>query len=105
MGTDGHTASWFPNSKALATALNESAGGWCCPVTDAPVMPQRMTLSWALLSKCRHLFLHFEGAEKDAVFQRASATDAVHNLNEMPVRTLLTQSSVVVSLYRTEGKS
>ncbi|MCA6062306.1 6-phosphogluconolactonase [Thalassolituus marinus] len=104
MGTDGHTASWFPHSKALASALNEAGGAWCCPVMDAPSMPQRMTLTWSLLAQCRHLFLHFEGPDKDQVFSRACFADDVHNLNEMPVRTLIGQSSVTLSLYRTQGE-
>ena len=65
MGTDGHTASWFPQSQALARALDEAGGAWCCPVTDAPSFPQRMTLTWSFLAGCRHLFLHFEGQEKE----------------------------------------
>lgn len=103
MGTDGHTASWFPHSKALASALNEAGGAWCCPVTDAPVMPQRMTLSWSFLAACRHLFLHFEGPDKDEVFRRALAADQAQNLTDMPVRTVLAQSAVPLSIYRTEG--
>ena len=101
MGTDGHTASWFPQSKALAKALDEAGGAWCCPVTDAPAFPQRMTLSWSFLSGCRHLFLHFEGAEKDATFNRVMDPADIQNLTAMPVRTVLSQSAVPLSLYRT----
>ena len=102
MGTDGHTASWFPHSKALARALNEAGGARCCPVDDAPQIAQRMTLSWSFLAGCRHLFLHFEGAEKDAVYARATAPEQIQNLTAMPVRTVLSQSSVPLTLYRTE---
>ncbi|MDK2779344.1 MAG: 6-phosphogluconolactonase [Pseudomonadota bacterium] len=104
MGTDGHTASWFPHSQALARALNEAGGAWCCPVDDAPSMPQRMTLSWSLLAGCRHLFLHFEGSAKDAVYAQATRPDQIQNLTDMPVRTLLSQSAVPLSLYRTENR-
>lgn len=103
MGMDGHTASWFPHSKALTQALNESTGARCCPVLDAPVMPQRMTLSWSFIAACRHVFLHFEGAEKNSVFERATNAQDIHNLTEMPVRTLLSQSSVPLTIYRSEG--
>jgi len=101
MGSDGHTASWFPQSKALAKGLDEAGGAWCCPVNDAPSFPQRMTLSWSFLAGCRHLFLHFEGAEKDKVFEQATDPAQIQNLTTMPVRTLLSQSAVPLSLYRT----
>ncbi|MAD46891.1 MAG: 6-phosphogluconolactonase [Oceanospirillaceae bacterium] len=101
MGTDGHTASWFPQSQALARALDEAGGAWCCPVTDAPSFPQRMTLTWSFLAGCRHLFLHFEGQEKDEVFTRVTDPAQIQNLTAMPVRTILSQSAVPLSLYRT----
>src|SRR5690606_38006795 len=92
LGHDGHTASWFPHSQSLSKAMSSSNAAWCCPVTDAPEHLQRMTLTWNLLSGCRHIFLHFEGEEKDAVFSRAEDPAHIHDNARMPVRTLLTQS-------------
>lgn len=103
LGSDGHTASWFPHSAVLDKAMNRTNSAWCCPVTDAPEFPLRMTLSWNLLSGCRHLFLHFEGAEKDAVFISASDPDCMNDHIRMPVRLLLTQTEVPLSIYRTGG--
>ena len=62
---------------------------------------QRMTLSWNLLSGCRHLFLHFEGTDKDAVFAAASDPAQLHDNAAMPVRMLLSQGDVPLSIYRT----
>jgi len=101
LGHDGHTASWFPHSAALANAMSSSNAAWCCPVTDAPQHLQRMTLTWNLLSGCRHLFLHFEGPDKDAVFAAASDPAQLHDNAAMPVRTLLSQGDVPLSIYRT----
>ncbi|WP_430462033.1 6-phosphogluconolactonase [Thalassolituus sp. LLYu03] len=103
LGLDGHTASWFPGSKALPALLSESGNARCCPVTDAPVMPQRMSLTWSFLAACRHLFLHFEGADKNAVFLQAKQAEGLADRAAMPVRTLLSQSAVPLSIYRTEG--
>ncbi len=101
LGRDGHTASWFPHSQALSKAMSSSNAAWCCPVMDAPEYQHRMTLTWNLLSGCRHIFLHFEGEEKDAVFSRAEDSAYLHDNARMPVRTLLTQSDVPLSIYRT----
>ena len=102
MGNDGHTASWFPHSEALANCLNEGGGAWCSPVLDEPSDMPRMTLTWALLAKCRHLYLHFEGAQKNAVFEQATAAAESQNIQAMPVRTLLYQSQATLSIYRSE---
>ena len=100
MGEDGHTASWFPGSAALDGCLDEAASAWCCPVMDAGGEFNRMTLSWAMLSQCQRLFLHFEGAAKWQVYQQALAD--VHNWRDMPVRRLLDNNPVPLAVYRTE---
>lgn len=102
MGHDGHTASWFPESAALSKCLDESAGAWCCPVTDEPAGLPRMTLTWALLSNCRHLYLHFEGEQKNIVFAQATDPTGRADIQAMPVRTVLYQSQVPLSIYRSE---
>ena len=102
MGHDGHTASWFPESAALSKCLDESGGAWCCPVTDEPAGLPRMTLTWALLSNCRHLYLHFEGQQKNAVYQQALEEEGRTDIQAMPVRTVLTQSQVPLTIFRSE---
>lgn len=102
MGNDGHTASWFPGSSSLSRCLDESAGAWCCPVTDEPAGLPRMTLTWALLSNCRHLYLHFEGQQKNTVYQQALEEEGRTDIQAMPVRTVLTQSQVPLTIFRSE---
>lgn len=102
MGADGHTASWFPNSDALPKCLDEASSAWCCPVTDEPSGLPRMTLTWGLLSNCRQLYLHFEGAEKNQVFGKARAEKERQHLSAMPVRAVLHQSLVPLNIYRSE---
>lgn len=102
MGNDGHTASWFPGSQALSKCLNEGSAAWCCPVTDEPADLPRMTLTWGLLSACRHLYVHFEGDEKNAVYTKASIESEHQNISAMPIRTVLYQSQVPLSIYRSE---
>jgi 6-phosphogluconolactonase len=102
MGNDGHTASWFPGSAALPKCLDEGNAAWCCPVTDEPVDLPRMTLTWGLLSNCRHLYLHFEGDEKNRVYAQAQKEDERQNISAMPIRTVLYQSQVPLSIFRSE---
>jgi 6-phosphogluconolactonase len=102
MGNDGHTASWFPDSDALSKCLNEGSAAWCCPVIDEPIELPRMTLTWGLLSNCRHLYLHFEGNDKNMVYAKATEQSERQNIALMPVRTLLYQSQVPLSIYRSE---
>lgn len=102
MGNDGHTASWFPESSALSKCLDEGNAAWCSPVTDEPTGLARMTLTWGLLSACRHLYLHFEGDEKNTVFAQAGIESEHQNISAMPVRTVLYQSQVPLSIYRSE---
>lgn len=102
MGTDGHTASWFPHSEELGKCLDEGSNAWCCPVLDEPTGIPRMTLTWSMLTECRHLYLHFEGDEKKRVFTEAVEPAASQNIAAMPVRTLLFQSQVPLSIYRSE---
>lgn len=100
MGNDGHTASWFPHSDSLVKALSEDSQAKCLPVLDAP-QHQRMTLTWHALMECRHLFLHFEGEDKNATFAEACNVEQIHDELAMPVRKLLNQKQVPLSIYRT----
>lgn len=100
MGEDGHTASWFPHSDALPACLDDTSHSWTCPVEDDFLALPRMTLTWAFISQCQHLFLHFEGAKKQAVFDAAVSDDELQNIAELPVRRLIAQQDVPLSIYR-----
>ncbi|MCD8521243.1 MAG: 6-phosphogluconolactonase [Saccharospirillaceae bacterium] len=102
MGNDGHTASWFPHSRALTTCLDDQAGAWCCAVTDSCVIPPRMTLTWSLLASCRHLFLLFDGDDKNRVFRQACNEAEADNTAAMPVRRIVFQHKVPLSVYHRE---
>ena len=70
MGEDGHTASLFPASPGLETALHSSARvAWVRPVAAAHA---RLTLTLPTLLEAGAVFLPLAGAAKLAVFSRAS---------------------------------
>ncbi|WP_026940959.1 6-phosphogluconolactonase [Hellea balneolensis] len=89
MGLDGHTASWFPNSKGLEEALDiqnpntviaiDAAG---CPV--AGDHPERITLTLSAVMASKQIILMIPGAEKSNVFK-----DSAHkSVYEAPVKAL-----------------
>ncbi len=99
MGEDGHCASWFPQSQALAGLLSEQTQARSLPVVDAPEVAERLSLTWAFLAQSQHLYVHFEGAKKKAVFDHAQLEQERHQVAVMPIRKLLVQKTVPVSLY------
>ena len=89
MGLDGHTASWFPNSKGLRDALDPNnpdsviaidARG--CPV--AGNHPERITLTLSAVMAAKEIILMIPGAGKSDVFEQ-SAKKSVY---DAPVKAL-----------------
>ncbi len=90
MGTDGHTASWFPDSPDLSAVINEQASSIAmaamaegCP--GAGDFPERITLSRPAIVSARNILLFIPGAAKRAVFTAALEKDVM----DAPVRALL----------------
>lgn len=90
MGTDGHTASWFPGSPDLREALNPNTGrdvmmfnAKGCP--GAGSYPNRLTMTLPAVLNSQSILLLLTGEEKRRVFQ-----DAVNkSVYEAPVKALL----------------
>ncbi|MEO1854701.1 6-phosphogluconolactonase [Chromohalobacter sp.] len=86
MGGDGHTASLFPDSEQLATALETTAAA---VAVHAPSVPQaRITLSASRLADAGLHVLHITGNDKRRVLAEALAGDDVRQL---PIRAFLSQ--------------
>jgi 6-phosphogluconolactonase len=96
MGDDGHMASLFPGSPGLAAALDPAAPPGCVHMS-APVPPlERMSLNLRALLDSRRIALLITGADKWATYQRARAHGPA---TQMPVRALLAQQNVPMSVY------
>jgi 6-phosphogluconolactonase len=96
MGTDGHTASLFPGSLALARALDPTATPSCIAVNALTAPHARVSLNLAALLDARRIILHIEGEAKWQLYQKARAPGSA---NELPVRAVLHQQEVPVDVY------
>lgn len=96
MGEDGHTASLFPGSLALARALDLKAAPACVAVNTMSSPHARLSLNLSALLDSRRIIVHIEGAAKWAVYQRARAAGPV---SELPVRAILHQQQVPVDVF------
>jgi 6-phosphogluconolactonase len=91
MGTDGHTASLFPDAEGVEAMLNATPGPTVLPVHAPSAGEPRLTMSLGAICKARAIFLHIEGAQKRGVLERAAAEKlpiaAVIEAAETPVVT------------------
>lgn len=96
MGNDGHTASLFPGSLALARALDVSVAPGCVAVNALAVPHARVSLNLSALLDARRIVLHIEGEAKWQVYQRARMPGSAA---ELPVRAILHQKEVPVDVF------
>lgn len=96
MGTDGHTASFFPGGDTLDQVLDETGDRMVLPVHAQGAGEPRLTLTLPVLTGARFLALHIEGDEKKAVLEKAFAGDDPH---DMPVRAILNQTKTTVHVF------
>jgi 6-phosphogluconolactonase len=95
MGDDGHTASLFPRSPNLASALNPAAVAGCVGMWS-PVAPHpRLSLNLTALLDSRRIAILITGEAKWRTYVAACAPGAVE---DMPVRAVLRQTRTPVSV-------
>lgn len=96
MGTDGHTASFFPGGNHLAKALDLSGPRGVMTMTADGAGEERLTFSFASLSDARLLILHIEGNGKKEVLEKAEAGS---DETEMPIRAVINRASSPLEIY------
>jgi 6-phosphogluconolactonase len=95
MGDDGHTASLFPGSPNLPSALNRSAAAGCVGMWS-PVAPHpRLSLNLTALLDSRRVVVVITGESKWRAYAAACAPGPVE---DMPVRAVLRQSRTPVDV-------
>jgi 6-phosphogluconolactonase len=95
MGSDGHTASFFPGGDMLAEAVNSNTQARIVAMTAPGAGEPRLTFTLPVLEATGRLKLHIEGAEKRAVLEKALADGPTA---DMPVRAVL-RSATPMTLY------
>jgi 6-phosphogluconolactonase len=95
MGDDGHTASLFPGSPNLPSAIDPSAAAGCVGMR-APVAPRpRLSLNLSALLDSRRIILAING---DAKWRTYLAAIAPGPVPDMPVRAVLRQTRTPVEV-------
>jgi 6-phosphogluconolactonase len=96
MGTDGHTASFFPDADGLDTLLDPAAEDLVLPVHARSAGEPRLTLSLPAIAGARMLALHIEGEGKRGAFEAAFASEA---RPAKPIRTVIEASHARPTIF------
>ncbi len=88
MGNDGHTASFFPKSKELHSALDMYSNRTCIAIMSLDAPYSRITMTLPSLLHSKYIYLYLTGEQQHITYQKAQ-DDA--DVNEMPVRAILNQ--------------
>ncbi len=96
MGADGHTASFFPGGNNLAAATDSGNADPVISMRAGGAGEPRITLTLSKLLSAGKLFLHIEGAEKDAVLKNALMPGPI---DDAPIRSVLHQSRCPLHIY------
>lgn len=105
MGLDGHTASWFPESKGIDVALDTS-NKYSVAAIDATGSevagdsPLRMTLTLSALARAKDVILMISGKEKWKVFESALRAENVSST--LPVSQAIRSLASVMAVYFAE---
>lgn len=96
MGTDGHTASFFPHGTTL-DAVTDLACGQSVMSIEAPGAGEpRLTLTLPRIVEAGLVVLHIEGDEKQAVLLKAMQAGPEA---ELPIRSVLRHATRPVEIY------
>ena len=95
MGSDGHTASFFPKADRLKEAIDSGTSRRLIEITAPGAGEPRLTFTLPVLEASGRLALHIEGADKKKVLDQALADGPQE---DMPVRAIL-RSATPLTLY------
>lgn len=96
MGTDGHTASFFPQGSTLELATDPACPHSVIAIEAPGAGEPRLTLTLPSIVEAGLLLLHIEGAEKQSVLEAALEPGPA---DEMPVRAVLRNARKPLEIY------
>lgn len=103
MGTDGHTASWFPEARDLDVALDIYNKNMVCAqdATGCAIAgkhTERISLTLPAVMSARHIILLIAGDEKRRVFEAA----AMKSVKDAPIKALLNAGTKLTIFWGAE---
>lgn len=96
MGTDGHTASFFPGGSKLAEAISPDTPRGVITMEAEGAGETRLTFTFTSLQDARLLVLHIEGQGKKDVLAAAERDGPE---TDMPIRAVLRRAATPVDIY------
>lgn len=96
MGTDQHTASFFPDAAGIESMLCMREGPTVLPVEAPSAGEPRLTLSMPVLAAARFLALHIEGEEKRQALEAALGSSGAP---KPPIAALFERAAKPVHIY------
>ncbi|WEX88078.1 6-phosphogluconolactonase [Sinorhizobium garamanticum] len=96
MGTDGHTASFFPRGTRLKEAIDPATPRGVITMDADGAGETRLTFTFSSLEDAGLLVLHIEGEGKKEVLARAEAPG---DETEMPIRAMLRHATSPLQIY------
>lgn len=96
MGGDGHTASFFPDADNIETLVDANTQEYLFSCESVSTQVPRITWSLRMLLNTQMLALHFTGAHKKTVFERAAEGG---DPAELPIRTAIFQEATRLKVY------
>ena len=100
MGTNGHTASFFPDAENLSELLDPKTPQTVLAVHAASAGEPRLTLTLPRIAEARHLLLHIEGGDKRDVFDQEMSADTPR----LPIRFVMDAATSEPSVYWAPSK-
>lgn len=95
MGGDGHTASLFPCSAELESAMDLTNLSPCQSITPATAPYERMTMTLSWLLSSATIFLHIYGKGKREVLEKGLS----ETMTPPPIARLINQADKPISVY------
>ncbi|MGI9401231.1 MAG: 6-phosphogluconolactonase [Rhizobiaceae bacterium] len=96
MGTDGHTASFFPGGSRLLEAIDPETRHLVLEMTAPDAGEARLTLTLPFIMSSGSVFLHIEGDAKLEVLEKAQRKGPAE---ELPVRSVLNSVGKNLEVY------
>ncbi len=92
MGTDGHTASWFPQTANLASLLDPHNPARVAQTDPVTARHHRITLTLSAVLHSREIIVHITGQDKKDLLENTGVT-------AYPVYAALSQQTTPVSIW------